>query len=304
MLMQSYTALESQDWLPMGPVLRLTTAVAKKELARVGYDINDFETDVIMRSHEVPVLVDFWAEWCGPCKVLGPILEKLAREHEDEWELAKVDTERHPAVAAQYGISSIPNVKLFRDGKVTEEFVGAMPEPQIIEWLRRAVPSKYHAQLEGARRLLFENRASDAEEMLQAVVTAEPHNDQAVVMLAEVQLGSDPKQAVRTVEAIELGSNHFEQAQAIRTLAKLFDHVAKLDSLPQDSVRDDYVSGIRRALSRDFNTALQGLVEVVRRNRNFDDDGPRKACLAIFSLLGDENEVTKKHRAALSSVLF
>ena len=270
----------------------------------MNYDVEDFETQVIRRSHEVPVLVDFWAEWCGPCRIIGPILERLAREQEDVWDLAKVDTERHQAVAVQYGIRSIPNVKLFMDGKVADEFVGALPEPQIVEWLRRAIPSKYHVQLDGAWQLLSENRVTEAEEMLQVVVAAEPHNDQAVAMLAQAQLGSNPQQAVQTVEPIDLGSKHIGEADAVRTLAKLFERIGELESLPQDAVRDEYVSGIRSAHSRDFDDALRELVEVVRKKRTFDDGGPRKACLAIFSLLGDDHEVTKKHRAALSNALF
>ena len=269
----------------------------------MNYDVDDFETQVIRRSHEVPVLVDFWAEWCGPCKVLGPILEKLAGG-QTEWELAKVDTERHRAVAAQYEIRSIPNVKLFRNGEVLDEFVGALPEPQVTEWLRAALPSKYHVQLDGARQLLMENKVSNATEILEIVVAAEPHNDQAVVMLAEAQLGSDPKQALQTVEPIELGYRHSDQAEAVRTLARLFEHIAEPESLAQGSVRNDYLSGLRSARSRDFDKALKELVEVVRRDKNFDSDGPRKACLAIFSLLGDDNEVTKKHRNALSNALY
>ena len=268
------------------------------------YDVAVFETDVLERSHEIPVLVDFWAEWCGPCRVIGPILERLAREHKDEWALAKIDTERHPTVAAQYSIRSIPNVKLFVDGNVIDEFVGALPEPRIVEWLSKAIPSKYRVQIEGARMLLLENRATHAAELLQAVVGAEPHNENALVLLGQAQLGANPQQAVRTVEPVGLGSRYFEQAQAVRLLAGLFEHVTDPDSLSLDPVREEYLSAIRRACSGDFETALGGLVEVVRKNRSYDDDGPRKACLAIFTLMGDDHEVTKKHRNALSNALF
>ena len=196
----------------------------------MAFDTDDFEKDVIARSYDVPVLVDFWAEWCGPCKVLGPVLERLAQRSAGEWELAKLDTDKHPAIAARYGIRSIPNVKLFVDGEVANEFVGALPERTVEEWLKNAVPSKYRAQLEGARQLLLEDRAGEAREMLRPVVAAEPENHQAAALLAQALFGSDPEEALRTVEPIRLGSDYYEVADAIRTLDAALDPHRRLAS--------------------------------------------------------------------------
>ncbi len=267
------------------------------------FDTDDFESDVIARSYEIPVLVDFWAEWCGPCKVLGPVLERLAQRSEGQWTLAKLDTDRHPAIAAQYGIRSIPNVKLFVDGQVSNEFVGALPERTIAEWLQRAVPSKYRAQLDGAKLLLLEDKAGRAREILQPIVAAEPDNDEAAALLAQALFDSDPQQALLTVEPIRLGSDYHEVADAIRTLVGAF---ARIDDSPppKDPVRDAYVKAVADARSRDFQAALSGFIEVVRKNRRYDDDGARKACIAIFKLLGEDHHTTKQFRPLLSNALY
>ena len=270
----------------------------------MNYDTNDFEKDVIERSHVIPVLVDFWADWCAPCKVLGPVLEKLAHESEGRWELAKLDTEKFQAVAAKFGIRSIPNVKLFVDGQVTEEFVGALPESKVAEWLRKALPSKHDAQLEGARSLLRQGLPAKAREILEFIVAAESDNEQAVLLLAQTHLGSDPKLAVKTVDSVKLGSQSFEGAEAIRTLATLFERAKAQDSFAPDPVRDLYVTATDKVRSSDFDAAVDDFIEVIRRERRYDDDGSRKACVAIFTLLGEEHEVTRKYRSALSAALF
>lgn len=270
----------------------------------MAYDTDDFATDVIQRSHTVPVLVDFWAEWCGPCKILGPVLERLADANDGEWELAKLNTESHQDIAGQYGIRSIPNVKLFVDGEVVNEFVGALPEPRVVDWLRTAIPSKYRAQLAGARQLLADNGASGAIEMLQNIVAAEPGNDEATVLLGQAFLSSDHRQAVEIVEPVELGSKHYEAAEAVKTLATVFGSLDSGQQLADSPVREGYVAAIRDARSHAYESALEGFLEVVRRDRQYDEDGARKAIIAIFKLLGEEHPLTGKYRRALSSALY
>ena len=103
------------------------------------YDIQDFDKEVIEKSKEVPVLVDFWAAWCAPCRILGPTLEKVASEADGKWQVAKVDTEQFPDKAQQYGVRGIPNCKLFVNGEVVDEFVGALPEPMVNEFMTKAL---------------------------------------------------------------------------------------------------------------------------------------------------------------------
>ena len=268
------------------------------------YDTDDFETDVIQKSHTVPVLVDFWAEWCGPCKILGPVLERLAGQNGDEWVLAKLDTEKHPTIAARYAIRSIPNVKLFVDGQVSDEFVGALPEAQVVDWLSKAVPSKHRVLLDGAKQLLLENNPSQARDILETILAAEPRNEQASVLLAQALLESNPDRALEIAGPINLGSKYFDAAEAVRTLAAIFSRIDGSESLPDGPVRDAYLTAIRDARSNSFETALTGFIDVIRKSRYYDDDGARKACIAIFHLLGEDHEVTKRHRPAFGSALF
>ena len=104
-------------------------------------EVNNFQKDVIEKSFEKPVLVDFWAEWCAPCRMIGPVLEKLADENKEDWVLVKVDTDKNQEIAMRYGVRGIPNVKLFRNGEVINEFTGALPEPAIRDWLKKSIPS-------------------------------------------------------------------------------------------------------------------------------------------------------------------
>ena len=268
------------------------------------YDTDDFESDVIQKSYTVPVLVDFWAAWCGPCKTLGPILEDLAQQNKGEWVLAKLDTEKHPSIAAQYSIKSIPNVKLFVDGQVSDEFVGALPKPQVAEWLRNSMPSKYRVQLDGAKALLAENNMAQAKELLESVLAAEPQNEQALILMAQSLLASDSEQALKTIEPINMGSKYFEKAQAIRTLQGMFQQISDPESLPEDNIKNTYLGAIRHARENSFEESLSGFIDVVHKNRDYDNDGARKTCIAIFNLLGEDHEITKRYRRVLASALF
>ena len=270
----------------------------------VTYDTNDFERDVIERSRTIPVLVDFWAEWCGPCKVLGPVLEKLAEEQSDRWALAKLDTEAFPQISARYGIRSIPNVKLFVDGEVVDEFVGALPEPAVVEWLNKAIPSPYRAQLVDARRLLDDGGAVPALEILRPIVAAEPDNHDALVLAARAILPTSPEEAATMVGPVTLGSPHYDEAEAVRALCSMAARADDPGLLPENPVREAYLQAVRGARAGDFETALEGLIDVVRRDRRYDEDGERKGCIAIFNLLGNDHELTRRFRSALSRALF
>jgi len=268
------------------------------------YDTSNFQKDVLERSREIPVLVDFWAEWCGPCKILGPVLERLAEKYKGHWELAKLNTEKYPQIAAQYGIRSIPNAKLFIDGEVVNEFVGALPEGAIEQWLKKALPSKYRGKLNEAQQLITNGKISKAQKLLEEIIAAESDNDHANALLARVLVFVNPEKANNYAGKIEPGSTYFEMAESIQTFANLFQHLNNPNNLPDSMGRKNYLKAIAELNEQNFEAAVQGFIEALQNDRYYDDDGSRKACIAIFRFLGEDHPISKKYRPVFSSALY
>ncbi len=270
----------------------------------MSYEISNFQQDVIERSYKQPVVADFWAEWCGPCRMLGPVLERLAEKNNGKWGLAKINTEVHQETAMAYNISSIPAVKLFVNGEVADEFVGALPEPQIEAWLKKALPSKYAERLKNAQAFLANNQSSEAQAILEEVLKAEPDNAQASVTLAQTLLYSDPEKALILVSGIEPGSEFDELAEGIRNLGSLIKLSATPDQLPEGEGKVKYTEALDALSHQNFDSALEAFIDVVRNDRYYHDDGARKAAIAIFKYLGEEHSITLKHRKTFNRALY
>ena len=265
-------------------------------------DVKDFQKEVIEKSFDKPVLVDFWAEWCAPCRMLGPILEKLAEENKDSWELSKVDTDKNQEIAMKYGVRGIPNVKLFRNGEVINEFTGALPEPAIKEWLKKSIPSKFADQIEHAKMYLEKGDLTTIRAMLEDIHKGDINNSEVKVLLAKVLLFENQKEALRLTQNVDGNIVNIELAEAINNLAELFNRDFK--SFADAEVKEKYLSAINDIKKQNFDSALAKLIEIIRTDRNYDDDGARKACIAIFKFLGEENEITLKNRRDFGSALY
>ncbi len=270
----------------------------------MAYDVKNFQQEVIEKSYQTPVVVDFWAPWCGPCRVLGPVLEKLAAENGTAWTLAKLNTDENPDLSMQYGIRGIPAVKLFVDGQVVNEFTGALPEYAVRQWLDEALPSEGKKRLAQAEAALETNRPDVAEPLLRAVLSDEPENAKARLLLAGLLAFSNPAEAADLAQdaADDPGLAQIRDAlQTVARLAHLHDHP---DDLPDEPGQTPYRDALDALARRDFDTAVAKLIEVLQQNRYYHDDGARKAGIAIFTLLGAGHPITRKHRRTFDMWLY
>jgi putative thioredoxin len=267
-----------------------------------------FEREVLQRSHEVPVVVDFWAEWCGPCRMLGPVLEQLAAEDEGQWVLAKIDTQAHPELAQRFGIQGIPAVKGIRDGQVVTEFVGARPAPAVRDWLRQLVPSRADELAKAARVALeggdIDSAAAGWREALELqrdhvealLSLAELVEDEAEIreLLRRLPPSLDPSAAGRRsaiLLALETGGAPAEDLEATLTVN------------PDDLDARWQLAHLLVARG-DHDAALGHLLEVLRRDRGYRDDGARKAMLEVFDVIGARSELADRWRKKLAMELY
>jgi putative thioredoxin len=278
-------------------------------------DVTDqtFATDVLERSKTVPVVVDFWAAWCGPCRMLGPILERLANEYQGKFILAKIDVDQNPHTAMQFRVQGIPAVKAFRDGRLANEFTGALPEPQVRRFLEGLLPSEADLLVQKARAQETSGKLEQAEETYRTALDQKADHWTAQVGLGRtlLKLGR-VDEGLSTLDNVPSGVAERTTADALIATAQFRHHAAgqseaelraKLEATPAD-VASRYALASLLAAEERYPEALDQFLEVVRRDRKHDDDGARKAMLALFTIIGEDQEITRSYRQKLANVLF
>ena len=279
--------------------------------------------DVVDGSQEVPVIVDFWAPWCGPCKQLGPLLEKAVRDAKGGLRMVKINIDENPDLAGQMRIQSIPAVYAFFQGRPVDGFVGALPESQIKAFVQRllqlgggaAGPSPVEEALEAAKQALAENDLGGASAIYGQVLAHEPGNVPATAGLARCHLqAGDVARARQLLDALPKDKAAGSEIAAVRSAIELAEQAGKaageLKPLLERVARNpsDHQARFDLALARytvgDREKAVDELLEIVRRDREWNEQAARKQLVKLFEAMGPTDELTVAARRRLSSILF
>jgi putative thioredoxin len=260
---------------------------------------------VLLRSHEVPVVVDFWAAWCGPCRTLGPLLERLTVEAGGAFRLAKVDVDANPNLAARYGVQGIPAVKGFRGGAVVSEFVGAQPEALVRRFLQNLAPSAESIALERARSLLSTRHWPEAEQAFRALLDEEENSPAATLgLIKSLLMQGRGQEAEGLLDRFPSGTEWVE-AEKLRPLAQALA-LAEVSSnaLPDAPLEAAYIRAASLIARGNLPAAMDGLIDILHQDKHYRKDSPRQVLLGLFMLLGDEDPLTRQYRDELASTLF
>lgn len=270
----------------------------------IDVDEATFQSQVLDRSQRTPVIVDFWADWCGPCKTLGPILEDAVAARDGDVVLAKVDVDANPQLARAFQVQGIPAVKAFKGGRIVQEFTGAQPRAQVEALIDAIVPAPTDKLADQARRLA----ATDPEaaiEVAQQALDQDPAHRGAALALADIVVDDDPQRA------LDLVTPHrpIAEAEAIATRAELGlaggdpdDLAARVDADPDDDEAALQLARLRAA-DGDYVRAVDLLLALVRKGGEIREPA-REQLVGIFNVLGDDHELVRSTRPRLAAALF
>lgn len=273
-----------------------------------------FDAAVVEASHRTPVLVDFWAAWCGPCKALMPILVRLAGEYRGQIVLAKVNIDEQPELASRFGVRSVPTVKVFRFGEAVDEFLGAQPEGQIRAVIDRYVETEADRALARAGTLFEAGERDEAIALTRQLLAASPEQHRARVVLAKMlaltggydeadRLLAALPPAARMEPAVQTLLAQIEFGRVNAAAPPLAELERRLAAEPGDS-EARYQLATARLADGDYEGALEAFLELMRRDRGYGDDAGRKGMVKTFELLGNDSALVSRYRRRMASLLY
>ena len=283
--------------------------------SRFIYDVTQdtFNQEVIEKSHQAPVVVDFWAGWCAPCKMLMPILSKLAEEYAGKFYLAKIDTDQERELAGQHGIRSLPTVRIYKFGQVVDEFMGAQPEAALRQILETHILRVSDLLLQDAMGEIAAGNQARARELLETAYSQEPDRKPIALALARTYIAvAEYAKAAEVIHNLGMASvgdaevdeikARLEFATAVADAPSAADLLARLAANDKDCAAH-YQVGAHAALQGDYDGALQHFLRVMQLDRKYHDDGGRRAILSVFNLLGGQGPLVNQYRSKMAMLL-
>ena len=266
----------------------------------------NFNQVVIEGSRQQPVLVDFWADWCAPCRALMPVLSKLAEEYGGQFILAKVNSDENQGLAQQFGVRSLPTVKLFKDGMPIDEFMGALPESQVREFLDRHIERESDRLLVAAEEALAAGDEDQAMALLQQARELDPRRPEVITALARLLAArGDAEQAEQLLNALPAADRdspevaallaELEFARAAGDGESVAELTQRLEADPNDS-ETRFRLAQKLLAEKQYEAAMQQLLTLMQKDREFNDDAARKTLLKVFDMLGDDPLVAEYRR--------
>jgi putative thioredoxin len=265
---------------------------------------SDFEIEVLVYSEKVPVVVDFWAEWCIPCRTLGPMLEKLAEEARGSFRLAKINVDHNPNLAKRFQIRSIPAVKAFRSMQVVAEFMGVQPEPRLRDFIHNLVGRESDLQLEKGQSLLYLQKWADAERVFRNYLEEAPRHPAALLGLAKSLLLQGEAAEASSLMIEFPDSKELAAVENLRYLASALMRVKENPSAPDDDLAAAYYHALRLVMRGNLFAAIDGVMDVLRQDKRYHSGEARRVVVGLLEILDPQDSQTRQYRSELALILF
>ncbi len=274
---------------------------------------SNFETEILVRSHEMPVLVDFWADWCAPCKSLMPLLEKLYSDYQGQLQIVKINTDEQRSLAEVNGIRSLPTLRLYRDGEVVEEVMGAQPESVLRELIDPHLVRASNSILQDVQALASGGQTEAAIKLLEQGMQEDPGNPNLPMALARLCMADGQlERAAELLESLPRDQRDSEDGKNLRLLLE-FARVAAdaddpdtLSATLQDNPGNApawHQLGAQQIVNGDYSAALESFMELLKRDRTYGDNAAQKGLIALFGLLGENDERVGRYRRQMANLL-
>jgi putative thioredoxin len=270
-------------------------------------DVNEmnFEYEVLTYSQNIPVITEFWANWCRPCKPLNAILERIALDADGAFRLARINVDENPNLTMQFNVRSVPTVKAFSQREVVAEFVGEQTESRLREFFSKITPpSSMNLNVEKAKAMLYEQDWHEAEANFREVLQQDPAHLDSLLGLSKALLAQGKSAEAALILRNFPPGKQLSRAETLLPLSMALNYYDR-EKLPADNDLDaSFANSIKLIKRGNFAAALDGLLDNMRSDKHYRDDQARKIILGLFEILGDDNEITKEYRSELAFILF